>query len=190
MGQTQPYNEFSKVYRCVKNVYDIYCKHPETTQLIFCDYSTPKGDDFSVYAELKARLEESGIPKKEIAFIHSYKTESRKLELFRKFNSGEIRILIGSTFKLGIGANVQVKLKAIHHLDVPWRPADMIQREGRIVRRGNENKDVMIFRYITRGSFDSYSWQILETKQRFISQFLSGSSYQRTASDLENNVLT
>lgn len=190
VGQTQPYNEFSKVYRCVKNVYDIYCKHPETTQLIFCDYSTPKGDDFSVYAELKARLEESGIPKKEIAFIHSYKTESRKLELFRKFNSGEIRILIGSTFKLGIGANVQVKLKAIHHLDVPWRPADMIQREGRIVRRGNENKDVMIFRYITRGSFDSYSWQILETKQRFISQFLSGSSYQRTASDLENNVLT
>ena len=112
------------------------------------------------------------------------------MELFRKFNAGEMRILIGSTFKLGIGANVQVKLKAIHHLDVPWRPADMVQREGRIIRRGNENEDVFIYRYITEGSFDSYSWQILETKQRFISQFLTGSSYQRTASDLENNVLT
>lgn len=190
VGQIQPYNESSKVYRCVKNVYDIYCKHPETTQLIFCDYSTPKGDDFSVYSELRTRLAEAGIPKKEIAFIHSYQTESRKLELFRKFNAGEMRILIGSTFKLGIGANVQVKLKAIHHLDVPWRPADMVQREGRIIRRGNENKNVIIFRYITKGSFDSYSWQILETKQRFISQFLSGSSYQRTASDLENNILT
>ena len=190
VGQNQPYNKSSKVYRCVQNVYDIYSKYPKTTQLIFCDYSTPKGEDFSVYAELKARLEELGIPRNEIAFIHSYQTESRKVELFKKFNNGEMRILIGSTFKLGIGANVQVKLKAIHHLDVPWRPADMVQREGRILRRGNENKDIQIFRYITKGSFDSYSWQILETKQRFISQFLSGSSYQRTASDLESNILT
>ena len=112
------------------------------------------------------------------------------MELFRQFNAGEIRFLLGSTFKLGVGANVQTKLKAIHHLDVPWRPADMVQREGRILRRGNENRDVLIFRYIAQGSFDSYSWQILETKQRFISQFLSGSTYQRSISDLEDNVLT
>lgn len=190
VGKEQPYNQSSKVYNCVKNVIELYGKYPTTTQLIFCDYSTPKGADFSVYKELKEKLVGEGIPAKEIAFIHNYQTESRKVELFRKFNAGEMRILIGSTFKLGIGANVQVKLKAIHHLDVPWRPADMVQREGRIIRRGNENEDVFIYRYITEGSFDSYSWQILETKQRFISQFLSGSSYQRTASDLENNVLT
>ena len=143
-----------------------------------------------MYDEMKEKLLQRGIPAKEIAFIHHYSTESRKVELFRKFNAGEVRILIGSTFKLGIGANVQVKLKAIHHLDVPWRPADMVQREGRILRRGNENKNVLIYRYIAEGSFDSYSWQILETKQRFITQFLSGSTYQRSVEDLENNVLT
>ncbi len=190
VGAKQPYNKSSKIYRCVQNVLDIYHKHKDYTQLIFCDYSTPKGESFSVYKELKARLTEKGISAKEIAFIHSYNTESRKVELFRKFNAGEVRILIGSTFKLGIGANVQVKLKAIHHLDVPWRPADMVQREGRIIRRGNENESVRIYRYITEGSFDSYSWQILETKQKFISQFLSGSSYQRSVTDLEDNVLT
>lgn len=190
VGRRQPYNRTAKTYNCVKNVVEIYEKYPSTTQLIFCDYSTPKGTDFSVYKGLKEKLVEEGIPEREIAFIHSYQTESRKVELFRKFNTGEMRILIGSTFKLGVGANVQVKLKAIHHLDVPWRPADMIQREGRIIRRGNENEDVLIYRYITEGSFDSYSWQILETKQRFISQFLSGCSYQRTMSDLETNVLT
>ena len=190
VGAEQPYSESSKVYRCVKNVAALYKKHPGTTQVVFCDYSTPKGADYSVYSELKERLTEAGIPEKEIAFIHSYQTEARKVELFRQFNAGKMRILIGSTFKLGIGANIQVKLKAIHHLDVPWRPADMVQREGRILRRGNENENVLIYRYITQGSFDSYSWQILETKQRFISQFLTGSAYQRTASDLENNVLT
>ena len=190
VGEEQPYNESSKIYRCVQNVLDVYCRYDGCTQLIFCDYSTPKGEDFSVYKELKARLTEKGIPETEITFIHSYNTESRKVELFRKFNAGEVRVLIGSTFKLGIGANVQVKLKAIHHLDVPWRPADMVQREGRIIRRGNENKSVMIYRYISEGSFDSYSWQILETKQKFISQFLSGSSYQRSVTDLEDNVLT
>ena len=189
VGHKQPY-DYSKTSRCVKNVVDLYYKYSGVTQLIFCDYSTPKGEDFSVYKVLREKLSESGIPKKEIVFIHNYKTESRKVELFRKFNNGEIRILIGSTFKLGIGANVQNRLKAIHHLDVPWRPADMVQREGRILRRGNENKDVLIYRYITEGSFDSYAWQILETKQRFISQFLSGSSYQRSIADLENNVLS
>lgn len=190
VGKEQPYDKHSKIFNCVENVIKIYKDSSEYTQLIFCDYSTPKGDDFSLYKELKTRLKEKGVPEKEIAFIHSYKTESTKLKLFEDFNSGKIRVLIGSTFKLGIGANVQTKLKAIHHLDVPWRPADMIQREGRILRRGNLNKDVFIYRYITQGSFDSYSWQILETKQKFISQFLNGSSYQRTASDLENNVLT
>lgn len=190
VGKEQPEGESSKVCRCVDNVAALYRKHPDATQLIFCDYSTPKRECFNVYDEIKEKLVQQGVPEREIAFIHHYHTESRKLELFRKFNAGEMRILIGSTFKLGIGANVQVKLKAIHHLDVPWRPADMVQREGRILRRGNEHRDVLIYRYITEGSFDSYSWQILETKQRFITQFLSGSTYQRSVEDLENNVLT
>ncbi len=190
VGWEQPYDRYSKIFQCVENVSTLYHSELKATQLIFCDYSTPKAEQFNVYSELKKRLVEQGIPSTEIAFIHSYQTESRKVELFKKFNAGEMRVLIGSTFKLGIGANVQQKLKAIHHLDVPWRPADMVQREGRIIRRGNENKNVRIFRYITEGSFDSYSWQLLETKQRFISQFLSGSTYQRSVSDLENNVLT
>ncbi len=190
VGEKQAYDKTSKIRSCVKNVMKIYSKYSGSTQLVFCDYSTPRGDDFSVYKALKRRLTEEGVPESEIAFIHSFGTESRKVELFRRFNAGEVRILIGSTFKLGIGANVQAKLKAIHHLDVPWRPADMVQREGRILRRGNENKNVQIFRYITEGSFDAYAWQILETKQRFISQFLSGSAYQRSISDLEDNVLT
>ena len=190
VGREQPYDKRSKVYNCVNNVAEIYKKYDGCTQLIFCDYSTPKGAEFSVYREIKKRLTEKGIPDKEIAFIHNYNTDSRKVELFQKFNSGKVRVMIGSTFKLGIGANVQVKLKAIHHIDAPWRPADMVQREGRILRRGNENNNILIYRYITEGSFDSYSWQILETKQRFISQFLSGSSYQRSIADLEDNVLS
>lgn len=190
VGQQQPEGNVSKVCQCVDRVAALYRQFPDATQLIFCDYSTPKSEKFNVYDEIKEKLIGQGIPAKEIAFIHHYHTESRKLELFRKFNAGQMRILIGSTFKLGIGANVQVKLKAIHHLDVPWRPADMVQREGRILRRGNENREVQIYRYITEGSFDSYSWQILETKQRFITQFLSGSTYQRSVADLENNVLT
>lgn len=190
VGKKQKYDKTSKIFRCVENVIKIYKESETYTQLIFCDYSTPKGEDFSVYKELKMSLCKKGIPEKEIAFIHSYKTESTKLKLFKDFNEGKIRIIIGSTFKLGIGANVQQKLKAIHHLDVPWRPADMVQREGRILRRGNENKDVYIYRYIAEGSFDAYSWQILETKQKFISQFLNGSSYQRSVTDLENNVLS
>ena len=190
VGETQLYNETSKVRHCTDEVMKIYRSEPHCTQLVFCDYSTPKGSEFSIYEELKSQLIAAGVPEKEIAFIHSYHTESRKLELYRKINNGIIRILIGSTIKLGIGANVQNKLKAIHHLDVPWRPADMVQREGRILRSGNENDEVRIFRYIAEGSFDSYSWQILETKQRFISQFLAGTAYQRSLSDLESNVLT
>lgn len=190
VDSVQQYDKSSKIVNCVENVVGIYKKYSGCTQLIFCDYSTPKGLNFNVYDELKSRLTSCGIPQREIAFIHSCKDEAAKLELYAKFNSGEVRVIIGSTFKLGIGANVQRKLKAVHHIDVPWRPADMVQREGRILRRGNENSEVIIFRYILRGSFDAYSWQILQTKQRFISQFLCGSGYMRTASDLENNVLT
>lgn len=190
VGEQQEYDKTSKITRCIDEIMKIYKENDACSQLVFCDYSTPKGEKFSVYAKLKELLLDEGVPENEIAFIHSYHTEQRKLELFRKVNCGEIRILIGSTFKLGIGANVQTKLKAVHHLDVPWRPADMVQREGRILRRGNENENVRIFRYIVEGSFDSYSWQVLETKQRFISQFLSGTSYQRSISDLESDVLT
>jgi len=190
VGKVQPYDQYSKLVQCADRVLSVYESNPACSQLVFCDYSTPKSDEFNVYSKIKELLIERGILDKEIAFVHSYKSESTKLKLYESVNTGKIRVLIGSTFKLGIGANVQTKLKAIHHLDVPWRPADMTQREGRILRRGNENKEIMIFRYITEGSFDSYSWQILETKQRFISQFLSGSSYQRSIEDLDNNVLS
>ncbi len=189
VDRDQP-SESSKVEICVARVWDIYQRHEGCSQLIFCDYSTPKSNEFNVYEEIKTGLIDRGIPNKEIAFIHSYHTEERKLELYQKVNDGKIRILIGSTFKLGIGANVQTKLKAIHHLDVPWRPADMVQREGRILRKGNLYDEVFILRYICEGSFDAYSWQILEAKQKFISQFLKGSAYQRTASDLEESILS
>ncbi|MCH5188072.1 MAG: sce7726 family protein [Oscillospiraceae bacterium] len=190
VGEEQPYNEYSKLVRCAEQVMEVYERNQGCSQLIFCDYSTPKANEFNVYAKIKELLVERGIPEKEIAFVHSYKSESTRLKMYEEVNSAKIRVLIGSTFKLGIGANVQTKLKAVHHLDVPWRPADMTQREGRILRRGNENKEVTIYRYIAKGSFDSYSWQILEAKQRFISQFLSGSPYQRSIEDLDNNVLS
>ena len=190
VGRTQPRGGFCKIDRCTEEVWKLYSSEPGTTQVIFCDLSTPKGDRYNVYRELKDRLCTLGIPAKAIAFIHSYTTEERKLALYRKFNEGTVRILIGSTFKLGTGANIQARLRAIHHLDVPWRPADMIQREGRMIRQVNTCSQVQIFRYVTEGSFDSYSWQVLETKQRFISQFLNGTSPARTASDLEDNVLS
>ena len=189
-GGCQPYDEHNKLFVCVKNVAQIYRRYPGCTQLVFCDISTPQNGSFNVYGELRCRLIGEGIPAKEIAFIHSYKNEEQKQELYQRVNEGEVRVLLGSTFKLGIGANVQKKLKAVHHLDVPWRPADMVQREGRIMRRGNSNDEVFIFRYIIKGSFDSYSWQILENKQKFISQFLSGTEYQRSIEDLENVELT
>lgn len=188
-----PTNRFtwqSKVARCAENVWDIYRKTSaqKSTQLIFCDSSTPK-KTFNMYDELHALLFSMGIPADEIAFIHHADTEKRRAALFRKVQTGQIRVLIGSTFKLGLGVNVQNKLIAIHHLDVPWRPADMTQREGRILRQGNENKTVKIFRYITEGSFDAYSWQLLETKQRFIAGLLSGSLEDRSGSDIEDTVL-
>ena len=180
----------SKVARCAENIADIYVKtfRDSSTQLVFCDSSTPK-KGFNLYSELKERLLNYYIPEDQIAFIHDADTEAKRSVLFRKVRKGEIRILIGSTFKLGLGVNIQDKLIALHHLDVPWRPADMTQREGRILRQGNENPKVQIFRYITEGSFDAYSWQLLETKQRFISSLLSGSLTERSGADIDDTVL-
>ena len=189
VDEEQPYDKHCKIYHCIENVMDIYKNYDSCSQLIFCDYSTPQNSRYSVYKDLKSRLVECGVPSVEIAFIHSCKNEEQKVRLYDAVNSGKVRILIGSTFKLGIGANVQTKLKAIHHIDVPWRPADMVQREGRILRRGNENEEVHIYRYIVEGSFDSYSWQILQTKQHFISQFLSGNSTTRSIEDFTNDEL-
>lgn len=180
----------SKVARCAENVFDIYLKtnNQKSTQLVFCDTSTPK-NGFNVYDDLKNLLCGMGIPENEVAFVHDANTENQRSKLFAKVLRGEIRVLIGSTFKLGLGVNVQNKLIALHHLDVPWRPADMTQREGRILRQGNENKEVYIYRYITEGSFDAYSWQLLETKQRFITELLSGSLQDRSGGDIEDTVL-
>lgn len=178
----------SKVLSCAKNVYRIYSEHGDKTQLVFSDYGTPK-DTFNVYTELKRLLISFGIPEKEIEFVHSATTDKKRDSLFEAVRQGKIRVLIGSTIKLGLGVNVQDKLVAVHHLDVPWRPADMVQREGRILRQGNENDRIFIHRYITEGSFDAYSWQLLETKQRFISALLSGHINERENSDIYDTVL-
>ncbi len=183
----EQFTQQSKVFRCAENVFDIYLK-TDGTQLVFCDTSTPKSS-FNMYDELKRLLIKKGILPSEIAFVHDATTEAKRNTLFKMMRGGEIRVLIGSTFKLGIGVNVQDKLIAIHHLDVPWRPADMTQREGRILRQGNKNAKVQIFRYITEGSFDAYSWQLLETKQGFITSLLSGSYTQRSGSDVDDAVL-
>ena len=184
------FTERSKVARCARNVRDVYRIYNEErgTQLVFCDISTPR-KEFNIYDDLRSRLIAEGIPEEEIAFVHDATSERTRARLFESVRRGDIRILIGSTFKLGIGVNVQDRLVAIHHLDVPWRPSDMTQREGRILRQGNENPQVYIYRYITEGSFDAYSWQILETKQRFITGLLSGSLTERSGSDVESTVL-
>jgi N12 class adenine-specific DNA methylase len=182
--------EQSKVRFCAENVCEIYRSDEamKPTQLVFCDISTPKAE-FNIYDELRRLLIQKGIPEKEIAFIHSYETDGERLALFDAVNDGRIRVLMGSTFKLGTGVNVQTRLKAVHHLDVPWRPADMVQREGRILRPGNLNKEVKIFRYITEGSFDAYSWQLLETKQSFISQLVANELSERSGSEVDGVVL-
>lgn len=184
------YTESSKVFFCAKNVYSIYERTRERrgTQIVFCDISTPK-DGFNIYDELARLLRGMGVPACEIAYIHDAVTEKQRSALFESVCRGEVRVLIGSTFKLGIGVNVQERLTAIHHLDVPWRPADMVQREGRILRRGNTSDAVAIYRYVTEGSFDAYSWQLLETKQRFISSLLSGAMDKRSESDVDSVVL-
>ncbi len=180
----------SKVARCAENVADIYFKTTsgKSSQVVFCDSSTPK-KDFNIYMELKERLVMLGVPDEMIAFVHDAETERQRNKLFSDLRKGNIRILVGSTFKLGLGVNVQDRLVALHHIDVPWRPADMTQREGRILRQGNTNEKVNIYRYITEGSFDAYSWQLLETKQRFITDLLSGSLTQRSGSDIVDTVL-
>ena len=177
----------SKVSRCAENVASIWAT-TNGSQLVFCDTSTPKSA-FNVYDEIRRLLVGYGIPDGEIAYVHDAETETKRQKLFADVRSGAVRILIGSTFKIGIGVNVQDKLIALHHLDVPWRPADMTQREGRIIRQGNENEKVRIFRYITDGSFDAYSWQLLETKQRFITALLSGSYTGRDGGEIDDTVL-
>lgn len=177
----------SKVARCVENVFSLYLR-TAGTQIVFCDTSTPKAG-FNIYDELRRLLVSMGVPDGQIAYIHDATSETMRNLLFARMRKGELRVLIGSTFKLGLGVNVQNKLIAIHHLDVPWRPADMTQREGRILRQGNENPKVAIYRYITEGSFDAYSWQLLETKQRFITGLLSGSYAERSGTDIEDTVL-
>lgn len=180
----------SKVALCVENVADIYFRTTaqKSVQIIFCDTSTPK-TGFNIYDEVKTMLQSKGIPADKIAFIHDAETEAQRNAMFAEVRNGDIRVLLGSTFKLGLGVNIQDKLIALHHIDVPWRPADMTQREGRILRQGNTNSKVQIFRYITEGSFDAYSWQLLETKQRFITGLLSGSLTERSGKDIEDTVL-
>ena len=183
----------SKTNRCVENAYQIWNETQVTnsTQLIFCDLSTPKGDgNFNIYEDLRNKLIEEGVPKEEIAFIHDANTEKRKAELFAKVRCGEVKFLIGSTAKMGAGTNVQDKLIALHHLDVPWKPSDIEQQEGRILRQGNENEEVHIYRYITEGTFDAYSWQLIENKQRFISQIMTSKAPVRSCDDIDEASLS
>lgn len=179
----------TKAYACALNVHHCWQNYPGTAQLVFCDFSTPK-QGFNVYDTLKNHLIEMGIPEEQIAFIHDAKTDQQRRKLFEKVNKAEIRILVGSTSKLGVGVNVQERLIALHHLDVPWRPSDIIQREGRMIRQGNTNANVFRYRYITAGTFDAYFWQILENKQRFIGQFMLASASSRESRDIDDTVLS
>lgn len=187
-----PDNPDSKVNVCVKNVFAIWDKTKEnrSTQLLFSDMSTPKGDgEFNIYDDIREKLVAMGIPKGEIAFIHEANSDKQKDELFAKARKGEIRILMGSTQKMGAGTNVQNKLIALHDLDVPWRPADLEQRAGRIVRQGNENEKVNIYRYVTENTFDAYLWQTIENKQKFISQIMTSKTPVRVAEDVDESSL-
>ena len=183
----------SKVNRCAKNAYDIWEETAEkkSTQLIFCDLSTPKNDGtFNVYDDIREKLVEKGIPREEVAFIHEAGTEAKKAELFAKVRAGQVRILLGSTPKLGAGTNIQDRLIALHHLDCPWKPSDLEQQEGRILRQGNQNEKVKIFRYVTENTFDAYMWQILENKQKFISQIMTSKSPVRACEDVDDAALS
>ena len=199
LDKTLPDNPESKVNHCIKNVMDIY-EHPsipKSTQIIFCDRSTPKPADskkheevpFTVYEDIKQKLIEKGVPEKEIAIIHDYDKATQKEALFQRMRKGEVRILLGSSEKLGVGTNVQDLLEATHDLDCPWKPSQIEQRRGRIVRKGNQNKKVKIFRYITEGSFDAYMWQTNERKQRFISQIMSDKCQGRSMEDIDETAL-
>lgn len=188
-----PDEENSKATTCVDKAFEIWeqTKEQKSAQLIFCDLSTPKGDGtFNVYEDIRDKLMAKGVPENEIAFIHDANTETRKAELFAKVRSGQVRFLLGSTAKMGAGTNVQDRLIALHHLDVPWRPSDLEQQEGRILRQGNQNKKVKIFRYVTENTFDAYMWQILENKQKFISQIMTSKSPVRACEDVDDTALS
>ena len=187
-----PENPNDKVHACAENVYRIWSetKDKKLTQLVFCDLSTPKPDGFNVYDDLRNLLISMGIPENEVQFIHSANTEVKKAELFAKVRSGDVRVLMGSTGKMGAGTNVQRLLVATHHLDCGWKPSDIEQRNGRMIRQGNTNAEVYEYRYVTEASFDSYMWQLLETKQKFIGQIMTSKSPARSADDLDDAALS
>ena len=188
-----PSDPNSKAAKCAENVFEIWQRTADkrSTQMIFCDLSTPKDDGaFSVYDDIRAKLLELGIPENEIAFIHNAKSEAQKKDLFGKVRSGQVRILLGSTQRMGAGTNCQQKLIALHHLDCPWRPSDLQQREGRIIRQGNENPEVDIYSYVTEGTFDAYLYQLVESKQKFISQIMTSKSPVRSAEDVDEQALS
>ena len=190
---TLPDDSESKVNACVRNVLQVWQDTEEIkgTQLVFCDLSTPKGDgSFNVYDDMKQKMMAQGVPPEEIAFIHDAKTEVQKAELFAKVRKGQVRVLLGSTAKMGAGTNVQTRLTALHHLDCPWRPADIEQREGRILRQGNMNQTVKIYKYVTENTFDAYNWSILENKQKFIGQLMSGKNPSRSCEDVDEAALS
>ena len=193
VNELLPDNPESKISVCAKKSYEIWkdTAAQKSAQLIFCDLSTPKGDgSFNVYDDLKQKLMEKGVPEKEIAFIHDANTEAKKTELFGKVKSGQVRFLIGSTAKMGAGTNVQDRLIALHHLDIGWKPSDLEQREGRIIRQGNHNKKVHIFRYVTESTFDNYMWQLIENKQKFISQIMTSKAPVRSCEDVDEAALS
>ena len=193
VNELLPDNPESKISVCAEKSYEIWkdTAAQKSAQLIFCDLSTPKGDgSFNVYDDLKRKLMEKGVPEKEIAFIHDANTEAKKTELFGKVKSGQVRFLIGSTAKMGAGTNVQDRLIALHHLDIGWKPSDLEQREGRIIRQGNHNKKIHIFRYVTESTFDSYMWQLIENKQKFISQIMTSKAPVRSCEDVDEAALS
>ena len=193
MNPMLPDDPNSKLNVCVQNVLKIWeeGKDQKLTQLLFCDLSTPKNDgNFNVYDDIRKKLVAAGVPENEIEFIHNADTEAKKAALFSKVRSGDVRILLGSTAKMGAGTNVQSRLVAVHHLDVGWKPSDMTQRNGRIIRQGNMNKEVKVFNYVTEGTFDSYLFQTLENKQRFISQIMTSKSPVRSCEDVDEQALS
>ena len=193
MNSALPDDPDSKLNACVNNVLRIWndTKEQKLTQLIFCDMSTPKGDgSFNVYDDIRSKLLNAGVPEHEIEFIHNADTENKKAELFSKVRSGQVRVLLGSTAKMGAGTNVQTLLVAVHHLDVGWRPSDMTQRNGRIIRQGNQNKQVYVYNYVTESTFDAYLYQTLENKQKFISQIMTSKSPMRSCDDIDEQALS
>jgi N12 class adenine-specific DNA methylase/predicted RNA methylase len=185
--------EGSKINACIDNIFMIWQENADkkSAQLVFCDLSTPKPDaEFSVYTDIRKKLIERGVPKSEISFIHEAKTEAQKQELFKKVRKGEVRVLLGSTQKMGAGTNVQNKLIALHDIDCPWRPSDLEQRSGRIIRQGNENTDVDVYRYVTEETFDAYLYQLVEGKQKFASQIMTSKSPVRSAEDIDDTALS